>query len=118
MSSRMEPTPFRVAASPTRSAISRRTSSSFLTGVNRTGVFAQAASDPGHGRDMAAELKKRFGAADANHDGLLSREEAKNGMPFVYRNFDAIDTAKTGQVSMAEIAAFFRAKGAQRKAGG
>ena len=82
------------------------------------GAFAQAASEPGHGREMAAELKKRFVAADVNHDGLLSREEAKAGMPFVYRNFDQIDTAKTGAVSMAEIATFFRGRAAAHKAGG
>jgi hypothetical protein len=39
-------------------------------------------------------------------------------MPFVYRNFDQIDTAKTGAVSMAEIASFFRTRAAARKAGG
>ena len=39
-------------------------------------------------------------------------------MPGVYENFDQIDTAKAGSVSMAEIAAFLRAKGAARKAGG
>ena len=66
---------------------------------------------------MAAALKKRFTTADVDHDGLLSREEAKAGMPYVHRNFDQIDTAKTGSVSMAEIAAFFRDKAAARKAG-
>jgi Ca2+-binding EF-hand superfamily protein len=81
-----------------------------------TAAFAQAESDPGRGKQMGAELKKRFATADTNHDGLLSREEAKAGMPFVHRNFDAIDTAKTGQVSMAEIATFFRTKGAAGKA--
>ena len=44
--------------------------------------------------------------------------EAKAGMPFVYRNFDQIDTARTGAVSMAEIAAFFRTRAAARKTGG
>jgi len=87
-----------------------------LAALVSAGALAQA-SEPGRGREMAAELKKRFSAADANHDGLLTRDEAKNGMPFVYRNFDAIDTARTGQLSMAEIAAFFRAKAAEKKAG-
>lgn len=80
-------------------------------------AFAQAA-DPGRGKQMAEELKKRFAAADVNHDGLVSRDEAKTGMPFVYRNFDAIDTAKTGQLSMAEIAAFVRKKAAEHKSAG
>ena len=89
-----------------------------LAAAASAGAFAQAASEPGRGREMAAELKKRFTAADVNQDGLLSREEAKAGMPYVHRNFDQIDTAKTGSVSMAEIAAFFRGRAAERKAGG
>ena len=89
-----------------------------LAAASSAGAFAQAASEPAHGRDMAAELKKRFAAADVDHDGLLTREEAKAGMPFVYRNFDQIDTAKTGAVSMAEIATFFRGRSAAHKAGG
>ncbi|HEY5322497.1 MAG TPA: EF-hand domain-containing protein [Caldimonas sp.] len=86
--------------------------------VASAGAFAQGASEPGRGKEAAAELKKRFAAADVNHDGRLTREEAKAGMPGVYDNFDQIDTAKTGSVSMAEIAAFLRARGAARKAGG
>jgi len=89
-----------------------------LAAAASAGALAQVASEPGHGREMAAELKKRFAAADVNQDGLLSREEAKAGMPFVYRNFDQIDTARTGAVSMAEIATFFRGRGGARKAGG
>ena len=82
-----------------------------------TATFAQA-SNPDRGRQMAGELQKRFNAADANHDGRLTRDEAKNGMPFVYKHFDEIDTARSGAISMAEIGAFFRAKAAARKAGG
>jgi len=89
-----------------------------LAAAASAGALAQVASEPGHGREMAAELKKRFAAADVNQDGLLSREEAKAGMPFVYRNFDQIDTARTGAVSMADIATFFRGRGGARKAGG
>ena len=82
------------------------------------GVFAQAASEPGQGRELAAELKRRFTVADVNQDGFLSRDEAKAGMPYVHRNFEQIDTAKTGSVSMAQVAAFFRTKAAARKTGG
>lgn len=34
------------------------------------------------------------------------REEAKGRMPGVYRNFDAIDTAHTGAVTMEQIEAY------------
>ncbi|MEO5882899.1 MAG: EF-hand domain-containing protein [Caldimonas sp.] len=95
----------------------RRSAVWVLAAAASAGVFAQPA-DPGRGRQMAAELKKRFIAADANHDGLLSREEAKAGMPFVHRHFDEIDTARTGGLSMAEIAAYFREKAAARRSAG
>lgn len=88
-----------------------------LAAAASVGAFAQAA-EPDRGRQMAAELKKRFTAADVNQDGFLSREEAKAGMPFVYLNFDAIDTARSGSLSMAAIAVFVRDKAAARKAGG
>ena len=82
-----------------------------------SGVLAQAA-EGGRGRDMAAQVKQRFEAADVNHDGRLTKEEAKTGMPNVYKNFDAIDTRKSGSVTLADIAAFVREKAAARKAGG
>ena len=98
-------------------SMARRGAVWVLAAAVSAGAFAQASAPGSRGREMAAELKQRFTEADVNHDGLLSREEAKNGMPFVYRNFDGIDTARKGQVSMAEIAAFFREKAAARKAG-
>ncbi len=88
-----------------------------LAGIASSSVFAQAA-DGGRGRDMAAELQKRFAAADANHDGRLTKEEAKAGMPFVYKHFDEIDSARSGSLSMREIGAFIRDKAAARKASG
>jgi hypothetical protein len=88
----------------------------FVAAAASTSAFAQA-SEPGRGRQMAGELQKRFSAADANHDGRLTRDEAKNGMPFVYKHFDEIDTGKSGSLSMADIGAFFRDKAGARKAG-
>ena len=65
---------------------------------------------------MAAELKSAH-RGRRQSGWPLFREEAKAGMPYVLKHFDQIDTAKKGSVSMAEIAAFFRARGAARKAG-
>lgn len=62
--------------------------------------------DPARQEQLRTELRKRFGAADANVDGRLTREEAKGRMPGVYRNFDAIDTAHTGAVTMEQIEAY------------
>ncbi|MDB5851563.1 MAG: EF-hand-like protein [Rhodoferax sp.] len=61
-------------------------------------------------QNLRAELQKRFAAADANGDGRLSRDEAREKMPRVYRNFDAIDAAHTGSVTLQQIAAFAAAQ--------
>lgn len=49
-------------------------------------------------------ISKRFEAADTNHDGALSREEAKS-MPMILDHFDEIDTNKDGKVTEEEIKA-------------
>jgi len=52
-------------------------------------------------------MQKNFDIADKDRDGLLTREEAKNGpTPFIYRHFDAIDRAHRGQVSKDDVAAY------------
>lgn len=63
---------------------------------------------------LRADLEKRFKAADTNADGRLSRDEAKGGMPRIYRNFDAIDTDKKGSISLEQIAAFAEKQGGRR----
>lgn len=76
-------------------------------------VAAQG-TDSARQEKMRAELQKRFKAADANADGRLSRDEAKAGMPRIYRNFDAIDADKTGSISLEQIAAFAEKQGGRR----
>jgi hypothetical protein len=73
------------------------------------------AQDTDRAKHMAAEMQKRFAAADKNGDGRLTRDEAQAGMPYVYKHFDEIDKTKQGQVSLAEIAAFAREQRAARK---
>jgi len=51
--------------------------------------------------DGTTHLDQRFNAADANHDGGLDREEAKN-MPMLSQYFDEIDTNKDGKVTRQE----------------
>lgn len=54
--------------------------------------------------NSVAVLDKNFDAADRNHDGLLSKDEAKAGhVPFIVNNFDAIDTQHRGLVSKQEV---------------
>ncbi|WP_411882314.1 EF-hand domain-containing protein [Polaromonas sp. YR568] len=64
------------------------------------------------------ELQKRFDAADANRDGKLTREEAQAKMPRIYKNFDAIDTAHAGTISLADIETFLVSKKGSRKPAG
>ena len=61
------------------------------------------------------ELQKRFAAADLNKDGKLTREEAQAKMPMVYKNFDAIDTSKSGAITAGDIGAFMASKKGARK---
>ncbi len=50
------------------------------------------------------QVDEMFKAADANGDGKLSKEEAKTGMPGVYRNFDRIDTTGKGFITTDDLA--------------
>jgi hypothetical protein len=70
-----------------------------------------ASAQSGFGGIVATvdKLDRNFDAADRNHDGLLSKEEAKAGhVGFVVSNFDGIDTAKRGLVSKNDVHAFIR----------
>ncbi len=65
-------------------------------GQNQTGQSPEM----GHG-DGTTHLDQRFNAADANHDGGLDREEAKN-MPMLTMYFDEVDANKDGKVTRQE----------------
>jgi len=52
---------------------------------------------------LDVELPKRFARADANHDGRLTREEARGAMPRVAAHFERIDTAGRGYVTERQI---------------
>jgi len=74
-----------------------------------------AAQDNDRAKQVAAEMQKRFAAADKNGDGRLTKAEAEAGMPYVHKHFDEIDKAKQGSVSLADIGEFARAQRAARK---
>ena len=54
----------------------------------------------GH-NDGTIHLDKRFNAADANHDGGLNREEAKN-MPMLLQYYKEVDSNKDNKVTRKE----------------
>jgi len=95
------------------SAFLRFAAALLATACVTSNVAAQGA-DSARQEKMRADLQKRFTAADTNADGRLSRDEAKAGMPRIYNNFDAIDTEKTGSVSLEQIAAFAEKQGGRR----
>jgi Ca2+-binding EF-hand superfamily protein len=51
-------------------------------------------------------IAERFQAADTNHDGKLTLEEVKAGMPRVAKVFSQIDVENKGYVTLAQIQAF------------
>lgn len=82
-----------------------------------TSVAACAQAPAGQRAErMQTELRKRFSAADTNVDGQLTRDEARK-MPWVSKNFDAIDTTRKGSVTMAEIEAYAMTQRGARQAG-
>lgn len=66
----------------------------------------QCKADPEKCRaEIRARTEQRFRKGDANGDGRLTREEARQGMPAVARRFDAIDANEDGVVTLDELAA-------------
>jgi hypothetical protein len=52
-------------------------------------------------------LKKRFAAADLDNSGTLNRDEARQaGLSVVEKNFDNIDTAQRGDVTIDDVNAY------------
>jgi len=69
--------------------------------------------DVSHAQDSSKRMEKfteKFDAADADHDGFLTRDEASRNMPRIAKDFDAIDTDHDGKLSPQEIAHYFAAK--------
>jgi len=60
--------------------------------------------------EAKAMISKAFKAADTNHDGKLTREEAQAGMPEVYKRFDQIDVKKKGYVTERQIGAYWQSR--------
>lgn len=66
-----------------------------------------------HREKAQTQMKARLEKADANHDGVLSREEA-NASPRLAKHFDEIDADKNSQVSTQEIADYMKSHRAHK----
>jgi len=51
-------------------------------------------------------LRKLYAHADKNHDGKLTKEEAKGHLPITYASFEEIDTDKRGWITFEQFMAF------------
>ena len=74
------------------------------------GLYAQDATTSGEKPKRIEKFTEKFNAADSNHDGFLTRDEAAKSMPHVAKNFDAIDTDHDGKLSLQEVAQYLAAK--------
>jgi len=83
-----------------------------------TALYASAQPAAGaHVEEALTVMHQRFESADSNHDGRISRDDARTRMPFVYRNFDAIDAEHKGYVTMAQIEAYAARQAMNRRGG-
>lgn len=71
---------------------------------------SQIPAAPATTAEAKAIIAEHFKAADVNHDGKLTREEAKAGMPQVYKHFSQIDARKRGYVTERQIGAYWEMK--------
>ena len=80
------------------------------------GCAVARAGERGAHREAAAEkLREKFQAADTDHDGFLTREEAATGMPRLAAHFDDADSDRDGRLSQAEVGAYVAKLRAERK---
>jgi hypothetical protein len=77
--------------------------------------YAQSKAKTERAQEMKEKLTERFNAADADHDGRLTRLEAEGKMPRVAKSFDAIDVQKRGYVTIDQIAVFATQQMKKRK---
>ncbi len=85
----------------------------------RAAAAASAATTANETRGAAlhAQVEKKlragFDAADTQHSGSITREQAKAaGLGMIAGNFDQIDAGKTGRVSFDDVKRFLTKRGA------
>ena len=62
------------------------------------------------------KLRESFEAADAEHRGTLTREQARAaGLGFVANHFEGIDTRRAGRVSFEDVRRYWAARSAAAK---
>lgn len=71
-------------------------------------LFSMAAysAEQNRAQRLDIKLQERFAKADVDKNGYVSAAEVDGKMPFVDRNFAAIDTTGRGSVTLDEIRAY------------
>ncbi len=65
---------------------------------------------------VEAKLKQAFDAADVNHSGTLTRQQAAAaGLGFIAQHFDAIDRQKTGAVRFDDVKRYLVEQGSSAR---
>ena len=64
---------------------------------------ATVQADGDRRNEWLERLPERFAAADRDGDGRLTRDEARAGMPGVYRRFDALDRDRRGWLTIDDL---------------
>lgn len=82
-------------------SFARTLASGLLLGTTLVAASVYAADPPLTGQ--AKEIADRFKAADKNHDGKLTLEEAKAGMPRIATAFSKIDLDNKGYLTLEQI---------------
>jgi Ca2+-binding EF-hand superfamily protein len=72
-----------------------------ITGTLSFSPMAALADDAARNKEIVDRFKK----CDKNHDGKLTKDEAKGCMPRIYDHFSYIDSNSKGYVTVAEIEA-------------
>ena len=73
-------------------------------------LLAQTSPPAGTEVKSGPTLRRLFAAADANHDGKLTREEARGWLPITYAGFEKIDVDKRGWITFEQFIAFTQAR--------
>jgi len=67
-------------------------------------------------RQVEAKLQRQFAAADTQHTGLVTREQAQQaGWGYLVKHFDRIDTVRSGSVSLEQIEQYQHAVAERRR---
>jgi hypothetical protein len=86
----------------------------FMQAASAQSTMQAMGSNPQRMAQMEQQLQSRFANANTTHDGKLTKQQTAAGMPMVAKNFDQIDTASAGYVTLAQIETFMQQRAAAR----